>query len=278
MRTTVRLGARAVLRVPGDGEALAGIELDGAVFEVDQEAALDDEEELVLAVVLVPVELAVQDAEADDAIVHPAERLVVPGFFAGVGEGLHVDELERGELGTEVDRIRGLRVHVGLRAGPLAGGLLPGDRRHRRPRGRGPLLAAAGGCWAFDFHFADAVDYRAVDPLDRRDDLFAELRRGGRAAAHLVDLRLDLLDRADRELGAVVLEGLHEVFAARVDGDAALGDDHVDQLAGPAERRHLVHDDRDAVADGRDRAGSRTGWRGSSASRRCRAAAGRRSA
>ena len=83
----------------------------------------------------------------------------------------------------------------------------------------------------------DTVDDCAIDPFDERDDLFAELRRSGRAAAHRVDLFLDVFDRPDRQIGA--LDSVDEVRSSRVDGDAALGDDDVDELTGPA--RQFCH-------------------------------------
>src|SRR5687767_10567542 len=63
-----------------DGEPLTGQELDDTAFffEVDQQTPVHDVEELVLLVVVVPVELSLHDAEPDDAVVYAAERLVVP--------------------------------------------------------------------------------------------------------------------------------------------------------------------------------------------------------
>jgi len=81
----------------GHGEALARTERDGAPVQVDLKAAIDDIEELVLFVVLVPVELALHDTKSYNAVVHPAEGLVVPGIFARIDEPLEVDELERSE-------------------------------------------------------------------------------------------------------------------------------------------------------------------------------------
>ena len=50
-------------------EALLRVELHPAAFELDYEFALDDVEELVLLVVLVPVEFALQHAHADHRVV-----------------------------------------------------------------------------------------------------------------------------------------------------------------------------------------------------------------
>ena len=59
--------------------ALLGPQLDdGAVLDLDDEQAVDDVEEFVGIVMLVPVELALDDAEPDDRIVDPAKGLVEP--------------------------------------------------------------------------------------------------------------------------------------------------------------------------------------------------------
>ena len=51
------VGDREVVDAGGDDDEFAGLEAEVAVAEVDQEAAPDDEEELVLGVVAVPDEL-----------------------------------------------------------------------------------------------------------------------------------------------------------------------------------------------------------------------------
>ncbi len=79
MRWTIRLG---------HDETLSGIELDGTVFKVDEQLALDDVEKLVVHIVLVPVILTLKNAQANNRIIHLAERLVVPLECAGVGSDL----------------------------------------------------------------------------------------------------------------------------------------------------------------------------------------------
>ena len=68
-----------------DDKALLLDKLDAPILEIDDETTFDDKEELVVIVMLVPVVLALQDAETDDRIVHLAKRLVVPA----VGTRLH---------------------------------------------------------------------------------------------------------------------------------------------------------------------------------------------
>src|SRR5579872_4489610 len=64
--------ARAVSHAFRHDEALTGKELDRALFEIDDEASAEHEEELVVVIMLVPMILALQDAEPDHGIVHPA--------------------------------------------------------------------------------------------------------------------------------------------------------------------------------------------------------------
>src|SRR5215472_12425575 len=61
--------ARPVHDAARNGESLARQKLDAAPFEIDEEAPVDDIEELVLVVVLVPVVFALQHAQAHDRIV-----------------------------------------------------------------------------------------------------------------------------------------------------------------------------------------------------------------
>src|SRR5262245_30550660 len=91
---------------------LSGCELYRPAFQVDDETALDHVEELVLRVVLVPVELALHDTESHDAIVYSGEGLVVPGVLAGIGERLNVDELQGSVAYVQVDRVRRLTAHI----------------------------------------------------------------------------------------------------------------------------------------------------------------------
>src|SRR6266567_4591174 len=87
-------------------ETLPRPELDRPPLEIDDPSSLDHVEELVLVVVLVPVEFTLHHAEAHDAVVHATERLVVPAVPAAI------DELERSEQRVEMDGV-GLRSHRG---------------------------------------------------------------------------------------------------------------------------------------------------------------------
>ena len=78
-----------------DRNSLARRQLDRPVLEVHDEPALHEEEELILVVVLVPVELAFQDAEANDRVVDAGECLVVPLVSARLYQRGDIDNLER---------------------------------------------------------------------------------------------------------------------------------------------------------------------------------------
>src|SRR4029077_16266689 len=96
----------AVLDRARHDEALAGIERDGAVGEVDEQLAAHDEEELVVVVVVVPVVLTLDNAHADDGVVDPAQRLVEPLVSARVGERAYMERFERAMKDVEPGYVR----------------------------------------------------------------------------------------------------------------------------------------------------------------------------
>src|SRR6266705_6604327 len=69
-------------------ETLSRTELDGAAFEIDQQQAFDNIEELVIRVMLVPMIFTFDDAKPNDGSIHLAECLVEPLVGAGVGKRL----------------------------------------------------------------------------------------------------------------------------------------------------------------------------------------------
>lgn len=77
----------------GNRKPLSGCGLDRPAFQVNYEAPLDHVEELILLVVLMPVELALHDVKPNDAVVHSAQRLVIPRSLAGFNECLNVTGL-----------------------------------------------------------------------------------------------------------------------------------------------------------------------------------------
>src|SRR5262249_37329213 len=71
---------------------------------------------------LMPVIFPLHDAEPDNGIVHPAQRLIVPLVRHRFGERLNIDEIERGEFDVEMRDVRvTLRVcHERSPRGPTA--------------------------------------------------------------------------------------------------------------------------------------------------------------
>jgi len=81
----------------GDYDSLPRTELEGAIFQIDEQTSFDDVEELIFFLVLVPVVFAFDDSQAHNGIVHFTQRLVKPLVCAGIGDSLFVDDLQRGE-------------------------------------------------------------------------------------------------------------------------------------------------------------------------------------
>jgi hypothetical protein len=69
---------------------------------IDEQLPVQDEEELVGVVVLVPVELSLDDAEADHGVIDHRQRLVEPGLMLSRLPG-DVDQREMPELDVELD-------------------------------------------------------------------------------------------------------------------------------------------------------------------------------
>ena len=59
-------------------KTLLPAKLDASILEVYEEATVEDKEELVVVVVLVPVILTLQDAQPNHRVVDLAQRLVIP--------------------------------------------------------------------------------------------------------------------------------------------------------------------------------------------------------
>src|SRR5471032_2983440 len=70
--------ARAVNDTPWNYEALPRLQIDRLPFEIDDKVPVQDKEKLVVVFMLVPMVLALHDTQANDRVVHFAERLIVP--------------------------------------------------------------------------------------------------------------------------------------------------------------------------------------------------------
>src|SRR3954464_13460317 len=93
----------------------------------------------------------------------------------------------------------------------------------------------------------NCVEQGAIHPLHHRYGAVRQQRFLRWPAANLEDLSLDILDGTDGQSGT--FDGIDEILTARVDGDAALGDNDVDEFAGTGKRGDFVDDDRDAIAE-----------------------------
>src|SRR4029453_15969744 len=105
-----------------DAEGLIRLEYNGVpALQLDVELTLQEVEELVLLIVLVPVILPLHHSKADQDIAHPDQSLVVPRLRDGVDEVLNIDRLEGLEERLVMDRV----------AGQVSGGGLIDGLSHR---------------------------------------------------------------------------------------------------------------------------------------------------
>jgi hypothetical protein len=86
-------------------EALLGRKIDCAIFKVDQETSVQNEEEFINVFVFVPVIFALHHRHPDDGVVRLAKRLVVPFVGAGIGQLLHIDQLKRTMQDVEISLV-----------------------------------------------------------------------------------------------------------------------------------------------------------------------------
>ena len=94
-------------------------QVDGAIFEINQETPAHDMKELVFILMLVPVILALYDTQAHYGFIHPAERLVVPLVRARRDQPRQVDNLQR--------RIQHIQMRlVGMISGRFRDGFMVG--------------------------------------------------------------------------------------------------------------------------------------------------------
>src|SRR5208283_3427965 len=104
-------------------------------------------------------------------------------------------------------------------------------------------------------YFPNRIQNGSIHPLHYRNRAIAQPRLRRRSAANVLDLSLDLFDGTDRQPFA--LHGIEQILPPRIDGDATLRRDYVDQLSRAGQRGDFVHDHRDAVTErrhGQDRA------------------------
>ncbi len=90
----------------GNDKSLLWLQINRAIFEIDDKVPLQDKEKLVVVVMFVPVVLALHDPQANNGVVHLAERLVIPLIRAGFHQGWNVHQAERWKLNIEVSSVR----------------------------------------------------------------------------------------------------------------------------------------------------------------------------
>src|SRR5207244_2627069 len=71
-------GAGAMPDAFGNDKSLLWLQINRAIFEIDDKMSLQNKEKLIVVVMFVPVVFALHDPEANDGIVHLAQRLVIP--------------------------------------------------------------------------------------------------------------------------------------------------------------------------------------------------------
>jgi len=90
----------------GNDKSLLWLQINRAIFEIDDKVSLQDKEELVVVVMFVPVILALHDPEANNGVVHFTECLVIPLIGAGFDQGRNVHQAERWKLDIEMGSVR----------------------------------------------------------------------------------------------------------------------------------------------------------------------------
>jgi hypothetical protein len=147
-------------------------------FDIDQQLTVEDQKELVLVVVLVPMKISVDHTESDESIVDRCERLVEPRLMGG-SLGRHVDQLKVPEdlavgkldvtnpiieAGKERSRLgfHDREIDVGARE--------RADRGHRLPAGHDNNLNPA-----IDFDSLQGRTEKPVGALELRPDGIREM-------------------------------------------------------------------------------------------------------
>ena len=87
-------------------DTLPRSKINDLVFKIDQEMAVENKEEFVDVIMLVPVVFALQNAEPHDRVVHLTKSLVVPFVRARIDQLLNIDYFERLVQNVEESLIR----------------------------------------------------------------------------------------------------------------------------------------------------------------------------
>ena len=90
----------------GNDKSLLWLQVDRAIFEIDDKVPFQDKEELIVVLMFVPVVLPLHDPEANNGVVHLAKRLVIPLISAGFHQGRYVHQVKGRKLDIEVSGVR----------------------------------------------------------------------------------------------------------------------------------------------------------------------------
>src|SRR5499425_1034092 len=128
---------RTVQHPARNRECHTGNQLDGvATLEFNAQATVDDVEELVLVLVLVPVVFAArEDAQAEQNAANLDQGLVVPGVVRPLDRFMYIDELKRAEQRLVVDPVVSLPRHMPTLFGTSAARWPSPDRACRMKAG-----------------------------------------------------------------------------------------------------------------------------------------------
>ncbi len=67
----------------GDGITLVRFKRDRLIFKINEKLTLEDKKELVFLIVFMPVKFSLYDAEANHAVIHLTQGLVIPLLLTG---------------------------------------------------------------------------------------------------------------------------------------------------------------------------------------------------
>ena len=90
----------------GNDKSLLWLQVDRAIFEIDDKVPFQDKEELIVVLMFVPVILALHDPEANNGVVHLAKRLVIPCIGAGFHQGRYVHQVKGRKRDIEESGVR----------------------------------------------------------------------------------------------------------------------------------------------------------------------------
>ena len=90
----------------GDHEALTRCQFNSPAFQIDQEMALENEEEFVVHIVFMPVVLTLHDTQSHHGVVYLAQGPVVPSIGACGDECGRIDDFQSRILDVEMSGVR----------------------------------------------------------------------------------------------------------------------------------------------------------------------------